>query len=148
MIDERRPWWASDDPDVDAVDPEVDPIEAHRTARRGDGDPPSDPGPAGDDGARDTDDAARPHGSDVGDHRPEICGVCPICVTARILGESRPELLDHLTEAARHLAAAVRAVVEPSPAGGQSPPGDRAGPKAHDREGRGGPSRVRRIDLD
>jgi hypothetical protein len=46
-------------------------------------------------------------------HGPDVCGVCPICIGLRALGESRPELVAHLTEAARHLAAAVRAVVEP-----------------------------------
>ena len=65
----------------------------------------------------------------------EVCGVCPICVGLRALGTHRPELVGHLTEAARHLAAAVRSVVE------QAAPED--GPA--DAEGAQG---LTRIDLD
>lgn len=62
--------------------------------------PPTAPGPDGD------------QTRDPGAHGPDVCGVCPICVGLRALGASRPELVSHLTEAARHLAAAVRTVVE------------------------------------
>jgi hypothetical protein len=139
-----RPWWASE-LEAGAADatPTLDPLEAHRAARRGvhPGDqglagwdlddllgPASDVG-ATDDGA--TDDGAR-RGDQVGDeaadgpgptgsdgpaaaHGPDVCGVCPICVALRALGESRPQLLEHLTEAARHLTAAVRNLVEDPP---------------------------------
>lgn len=44
-------------------------------------------------------------------HHPEICGVCPVCSAARALDGARPELLEHLSEAARHLAAALRVMV-------------------------------------
>lgn len=153
----QRPWWASD-ADAATAAP-VDPLEAHRAARRGPvpldgpeawwrtGAPPDDPAPT-DDGAwegrggtqqdaRTEGDRAR--GSDEGrdGHRPDICGVCPICVGLRALGESRPQLVEHLTEAARHLAAAVRSVVDEA----QAPRSE--GP----RTGRG-PDPFERIDLD
>jgi hypothetical protein len=116
------PWWATDPGAPDGHEP--DPLEAHRAARRG-ADPGS--GPAEDRSGAGADD----------EHRPDICGVCPVCLGARMLGETRPELLEHLTEAARHLAAALRAVVDPpsSPRGTDDPHG-------------GDPGRVRRIDLD
>jgi hypothetical protein len=45
-------------------------------------------------------------------HRIDACGVCPICVGLRALGDVRPELAGHLAEAARHLALAVRTIVD------------------------------------
>jgi hypothetical protein len=130
----QRPWWASD---ADAATvARVDPLEAHRAARRGpvplDGPeawwhadiPPFDAATEADgadsDGAREgtprgtpSDEQRERVGGEGRDgHRPDICGVCPICVGLRALGESRPQLVEHLTEAARHLAAAVRSVVE------------------------------------
>jgi hypothetical protein len=136
-VREPRPWWASDlDGDV-AAPADVDPLEAHRAARRGAS--PSDAegwwdldellaGPATEDataGATEDDaDHATDAGADgrpsggtgpKGAHGPDVCGVCPICLALRSLGESRPQLLEHLTEAARHLAAAVRSVVEEPP---------------------------------
>lgn len=45
-------------------------------------------------------------------HQPDICGVCPICTAARVLDGARPELLEHLSEAARHLAAALHVAVQ------------------------------------
>jgi len=38
-----------------------------------------------------------------------------LCTLARTLEDTRPELLEHLTEAARHLASAVRSVLETPP---------------------------------
>lgn len=67
-------------------------------------------------------------------HAADICGVCPICVLARAVGESNPELLGHLAQAARHLAAAARTLLEPP-----APPAE-----AEDRPR----DRVQRIDLD
>jgi hypothetical protein len=153
----QRPWWASD-ADAATAAP-VDPLEAHRAARRGpvplDGPeawwhtdaPTDDPAPA-DDGPRDTRggtrheapaDGAQTRGTGEArdGHRPDICGVCPICVGLRALGESRPQLVEHLTEAARHLAAAVRSVVDEAQAPRSE--GSRTG-----RE----PDPFERIDLD
>jgi hypothetical protein len=112
-----RPWWASE-ADAAASDP-VDPVDAHRAARRGgfptedpaawwDGQAPPEGGPAGE-----AHDRAR---ADQPGHGPDVCGVCPLCAALRALGETRPQLVEHLTEAARHLAAAFRSVVdEPRP---------------------------------
>jgi hypothetical protein len=153
----QRPWWASDTDAATAAP--VDPLEAHRAARRGpvplDGPeawwrtdaPPNGPAPA-DDGPRDarggtrhdapTDgEQARGAGEARDGHGPDICGVCPICVGLRALGESRPQLVEHLTEAARHLAAAVRSVVDEA----QTPRSEGS------RTGRG-PDPFERIDLD
>lgn len=53
-----------------------------------------------------------------GDHRhhadaaPEVCAVCPVCSLLRLVGETRPEIIEHLTEAARHLTLAAKAVVD------------------------------------
>ncbi|MCC5947684.1 MAG: hypothetical protein JJT89_04435 [Nitriliruptoraceae bacterium] len=139
-----RPWWASESgtgPDetparrqpTEGVD---EAVARHRDARRGArADAPgaedvvADPPPP-DDPRRDD----RPPG--VGDDRPpvdhaqELCGVCPICVVARTLGETHPDLLEHLGHAARHLRAAVRSLTDPP----DTEPGT------------GG--RVERIDLD
>jgi hypothetical protein len=113
-----RPWWASEtDP---AVPDTVDPVVAHRAARRGGvpkedpatwwhGDVPAEHGRASD-----------PHGqtrTDQPGHGPDVCGVCPLCAALRALGETRPQLVEHLTEAARHLAAAFRSVVDEPRAG-------------------------------
>lgn len=90
---------------------------------------PADPaaqGPPADDRAAD-DRAAD------GEHGPDVCGVCPVCVTLRALQGSRPELVGHLAAAARHLAAAVRSVAPPT---GAAPPR------------RAGDERVQHIDLD
>ena len=131
MSEDPRPWWASA-ADAEGLD-DVDPIEAFRSARRPtDADPGQGPaadadpgeGPAADAGARGADPgpAAPPHGN----HRPELCGICPLCSLARSLEETRPELLEHLTEAARHLAAAARALVDaPAPPDGAASDTDR-----------------------
>lgn len=127
--DQARPWWASDadaDPRPDAAE---DPLEQHRAARRGDAAPDAavwlDAAVAGVvDLAERVAEAAREHrdaapaddgseGEPAADH--DVCGVCPICVGLRTLRVSRPELADHLTLAARHLAAAVRELIEDPP---------------------------------
>lgn len=211
----ERPWWATDE-DAAGVDPDpdVDPLEAHRAARRGerigdDGAPgsaaghtPADDGtePASsrrapiDDGswwvpateavtrlARDlaaSATASPPHGlldeeraaagtdeptrsasegpADArpggggdggGGHRIDACGVCPICVGLRALGEARPDLVGHLAEAARQLALAVRTVVDAAAPddqpSGASPSGAR---RTGGRDRRG--DDLHRIDLD
>jgi hypothetical protein len=163
---DARPWWASDLEDGAAgAGPSVDPLEAHRAARRGEV-PVDDPAwwdpegflgadPLGEDpsatarGAAEatgsTDDERSPDGEDEARgpdpadaaHGPDVCGVCPICLALRSLGESRPQLLEHLTEAARHLAAAARSLVD------DPPRSRRDGPRRdHD------PDPFERIDLD
>ncbi len=131
MSETTQPWWASA-PEAtptgggsEAVDC-TDPVEAFRAARR--------PRPVPPRAARDTatrrdapyppaegEAATGPAGAEragqPSSHRPELCGVCPLCTLARALEDTRPELLEHLTEAARHLAAAARSLLE-------SPPGD------------------------
>lgn len=77
------------------------------------------------------------------DHVGEVCGVCPLCTLARSLGETRPELLGHLAQAAHHLSAAVRTLVEPPSEGGAASAADDE--DVHGPQGGDGP---RRIDLD
>ncbi len=157
MSEPSRPWWASD-PVADEVDRSVDPIEAHRAARRawlGPNAPTSgpdaacgDPGGASDgprtaggpggasDGPRAADgpggaaDGPRGTANEPVDHAAQICGVCPVCVLARTVGESRPELLGHLAEAARHLSAAARSFLEPHAATGVAEAGSADDPTA------------------
>jgi hypothetical protein len=128
-----RPWWASDGPVDGGIDRRTDPLELHRAARRGPGgDAPwwaeTPAGPAGQAGPASEPADEPPHGSGGADqrgvdqpvadepsarHGPDVCGVCPVCSAVRLLQESRPELVEHLTEAARHLAAAARSLLEP-----------------------------------
>jgi hypothetical protein len=90
-----RPWWATTD-DPGHLD-DQDPLAAHRAARRGAGT---------DDTASDGVDTAAAAG-----HDPDVCGVCPWCAGLRLLSASHPEVVGHLTDAARHLTDAVRAFV-------------------------------------
>lgn len=151
MTGTSRPWWASDDPS--ALLDDADPIEAFRAARRNGeaaeqgarpqrhGGSGSRPGAAGRDADPDPgvgEEAGPAAGGEpvegsAAPHRPELCGICPLCSLARSLEETRPELIEHLTEAARHLAAAARALMEP--------PGDGPGPAP-------AADRLQRIDLD
>lgn len=121
MTAARDPWWSSGvGPDEQPHGEHDDPVAAHRAARRGRTGPAAEDGRAGE-GVPASEDP--PHGDDPahgapsehGDgsaHAADICGVCPICLGARLLGETRPELLAHLTEAARHLAAAARTLLD------------------------------------
>ena len=95
------PWWASGDGEEHDLDD--DPVMLHRAARRG-----------------------RPTSgeSDGTAHDPDVCDACPICAGLRLLGETHPDLLEHVTEAARHLAAAARVLLEP-PAASADEPGER-----------------------
>ena len=156
-----RPWWASEGPVDGGVDPAEDPLIAHRSARRGGGEPDpdtgdpdtadpdtADPDTAGHDAAEDEAAGPTPPGSASGPTQPgsasgptqpgsAICGVCPVCVAARMLGETRPELLGHLTEAGRHLSAALSSLLETRT------------DRSSDEQGEAPDSRrVRRIDLD
>lgn len=126
MTDASRPWWfslpeqpAGPGAGDDTLD-DVDPIEAFRSARRPRPVPPraaepgSAPDPSPPTGDPDASTADREPEDPVA-HRPELCGVCPLCTLARTLEDTRPELMGHLTEAARHLAAAARALLETPP---------------------------------
>jgi hypothetical protein len=149
VSDDPRPWWASDG-DATTTEP-IDPVEAHRAARRGNpGDRDRDPAawwdlpPVDEQSPADEPPPADQRTADdppPATHGPDVCGVCPICHVLRSLGESRPQLVEHLTEAARHLAAAVRDVLEDPP----RPRGPRGGSGGgHDE----GPRDLERIDLD
>jgi len=89
VSDRDRPWWSSGS----GPDAEVE------------------PGPA-----------ARDEGPREHDHLPplsdgDVCQVCPICSTLRLVGEVRPDLLVHLAEAARHLTLAAKTVIDAQAAG-------------------------------
>lgn len=114
-----RPWWASDDPGVDELAIDEDPLTAHRSARRT-ASSPSGTGPASDHDAP----GAEPS------HDASTCGMCPVCIGLRLLGEHRPEVLDHLNEASRHLSAAIRGLLEP---GAEASRGDRSPHPSPDR---------------
>ena len=81
--------------------------------------------------------AGRNRATDGGDtsHLPNTCGTCPLCLALDRLGRSRPEVLDHLTDAVQALAAALAAVTTPSaPAGSDdtaapAPPASRPRPE-------------------
>lgn len=149
MSDARRPWWASDPDDGAVASGGDDPVTAHRAARRGpSGDPTSDEdadardataGSDRGDGAAEDDGAA---GSSGRAHDHGACEVCPLCALLRTLDDSRPELVAHLSEAARHLLAAARVIMEPpaEPRDPSTPPTDDGATST-----RQGPQR---IDLD
>lgn len=42
----------------------------------------------------------------------DACAVCPIGATMRVVGDSRPEVVEHLVEASRHLTLAFKAMVD------------------------------------
>ncbi|MEX2549443.1 MAG: hypothetical protein WD638_04390 [Nitriliruptoraceae bacterium] len=131
MSETPRPWWASEDAVVDLDD--VDPVDAFRQARRS-GRSAEDPEDPDDPDDRD----AAPGGGGPSEHDPAFCGVCPLCTLARTLEDTRPELLEHLTQAARHLASAVRVLLE------TPPDPDAHGPASSEED----PSGLQRIDLD
>lgn len=96
-----RPWWASEPGEDDGVGPH-------------------DPSGGGE---------APPHRHRA-DAPHEVCQVCPICAVLRTVDDVRPELIAHLSEAARHLTMAAKAFIDAQAAGYE------------DDEG------LRRIDLD
>lgn len=57
-------------------------------------------------GHDDTEPAHGPHAS------VEACQVCPVCAVIRVVGDARPELVEHLAEAVHHLGLAARAVLD------------------------------------
>lgn len=87
-----RPWWASEPGEDDGV---------------GDHDPRGD-GPVGDDVPPHRHRADAPH---------DVCQVCPICAVLRTVDDVRPELIGHLSEAARHLTMAAKAFIDAQAAG-------------------------------
>lgn len=145
MSDDRvPPWWSSGAEGLD----DTDPFEAHRAARRGDGtggtgerpwDVPwedwdeRDPPPPLGTQRSPVDDALealqalarfvasrRGGSSGIRPHsRDQSCRACPWCIAMRSLGDVRPEVVDHLDEAVRHLVAAARAWIEAADARGQ-----------------------------
>jgi hypothetical protein len=89
-------------------------------------------------------------GGDGGDggaseHRIDACGVCPICVGLRAIGEARPDLVVHLAEAARQLALAVRTVVDAAAPDGEAGADPGTGRRASRRRA---PEDLHHIDLD
>ncbi len=55
----------------------------------------------------------RPH------DRDQTCRACPWCIALRSLGDARPEVVEHLDEALRHVVAAARAWVDAAESRGQ-----------------------------
>lgn len=95
----EQPWWASGKGDGLG---DEDPFEAHRSARGG---PTTDP-------VESIVRILRQFAD--GRHQPDgsTCGVCPLCSAIAALGDARPELVGHLSEAARHLTLAAKAFVD------------------------------------
>jgi len=100
------PWWASDaDPEAGLRDD--DPVAAHRAGRRGHG--------AADDGPRAwweeiagvLTGAGHGHADD-----PGARSRCHICRGIDALESAGPEVVEHLSEAARHLGLAAKAFVD------------------------------------
>lgn len=54
--------------------------------------------------------------------RDQTCRACPWCIALRSLGDARPEVVEHLDEALRHLVAAARAWVDAAESRGQWEP--------------------------
>lgn len=115
----ERPWWASGAGGLGEDDPE----RAHRAGRRGEFDPLGDAARRFAEHVADwsADQAAPPADDDAGpggDPDPDAatvfrtCGVCPVCSVIRLVGEVRPEVVDHLAAASRHLTLALKAVVD------------------------------------
>lgn len=133
MREGGRPWWASGT-DGSTTEHE-DPLAAHRAARSGRdggsgertaggsrGTTGRDGRPAMDEALAALGEAARAVRDGLGDRRDEraghphrsveTCRICPVCAAIRILGEARPELVEHLSEASRHLTLAAKAFVD------------------------------------
>lgn len=137
--DGAPPWWhAAADAAATLAEQLATTVEGHRAGARSD-DRAADDGPSAADDGPGAGNARRGAGEhDDADHRAgaagardraagadddaegghdghaagpgDVCGVCPVCTGLRALSEQRPELVDHLAEAARHLSLAVRAL--------------------------------------
>lgn len=93
-----RPWWASDGPGDDGAT----------------GDPVDGDGPSSGRGRAAKDVPPHQHGTDV---PHDVCQVCPICAVLRAVDDVRPELVEHLSEAARHLTLAAKAFIDAQASG-------------------------------
>ena len=106
--DRERPWWASD----------VQDGAAHGSDDPHDDDPRGGDGPRAAGGWTGGDRGDPGERADRGGVPPwphadgEVCQVCPICAFLRVVGETRPEVMEHLVEAAHHLTLAAKAVVD------------------------------------
>jgi hypothetical protein len=72
------------------------------------------------DGAKDdpaAGETGRPAGEAWSHPSGEVCQICPLCSLLRVVDEARPEIVEHLTEAARHLSLAAKAIVDSYAAG-------------------------------
>lgn len=161
-----RPWWASADPDVDRLDPDEDPLDAVRSARRRtDHDDATTREHSGADGGAPSEPSDASCALDVS----EVCGVCPVCAgwrylrdhhpdvaahlaaAGRHLSDAQPEVVEHLAAAGRHLAAVFRQVLEDR---GEAEAADDESSESRSRPGSGARSRqaardgFERIDLD
>lgn len=75
---------------------------------------------SGTDGS-DADETRGPDGEAWRHPNGEVCQICPLCSLLRVVDEARPEIVEHLTEAARHLSLAAKAVVDSYAAGYADP---------------------------
>lgn len=89
-----RPWWASDGSDADGGTAGGG---QRGGSQRGRADVPP-----------------HRHGADA---PHDVCKVCPICAALRAVDDVRPELVEHLSEAARHLTLAAKAFIDAQAAG-------------------------------
>lgn len=87
--EDGRPWWATGPGGSGGAD------ERDGAGEGGAREPHATPGDAH---------ASHPHG--------EVCQVCPVCALLRVVSEVRPEVMEHLIEASRHLTLAAKAVVD------------------------------------
>jgi hypothetical protein len=110
------PWWEAAAETVSRLARDLaETAEAQDPEARGEaGARPRHDAAGGDDGDPGAPDGGPADARDA--HRIDACGICPICVGLRTLGESRPELVGHLAEAARHVALAARSLAaRPAP---------------------------------
>ncbi len=88
-MSKQSPWWSSGEPEPENGNGQENGHDNRRTGSR-----------------EAAADATAPH------HSSEVCGVCPVCSVLRILEDTRPEVIGHLTEAARHMTLAAKAVID------------------------------------
>lgn len=109
MTDRERPWWSSGS----ATDERVEPGPAAEDRERRAEERVRREAAVGTNGdGRDRTGDAHEHSAAHGAAAGEVCAVCPICTALRLVGEVRPDLLVHLTEAARHLTLAAKTIID------------------------------------
>ena len=114
----RDPWWASGARPGDDFERPDDPLSAHRSARRGERRTFDDAYDILEEATRIVREGVERVGAGRGGaqrHEPgsvDACRICPVCAVIRIVGDSRPELVEHLSEAARHLTLAAKVFVD------------------------------------